>query len=481
MKRTFLTNVSLLIVLNVLIKAFWVLGIDRTVQNTVGAQEYGLYFSLYSFSILFNILLDFGLTNYNNRRVASDPSQLASLIGNIFLIRLCFSIVYLVVTLTCAAMIGYNKLQMSILLVLIINQFLASFILYLRSNISALQLFRLDSVLSVCDRLIMIIICAYLLWGGFSGQPFRIEWFVYTQTAAYFISFIISLTVVLFKAKTISLNFRFSELIKILKESMPFALLALFMAIYWRVDSVMLERMLNNGAVQAGIYAQAYRLLDASSMIPYLFALILLPLFTKIISDGKDGFHLLRFATIMLIIPAGAVSVISVFFSSELMDLLYINHVSGSAKLLAILMTAYVPVSIIYVFSTYLTALGKLKILNMAAFTAMLFNVILNYLLIPKFGVSGAAWASISAQIIMSLILCYFIFRLSSGRKALLLISQIIIYISLVTISASVIDKTGFHWLTSAMIISFLAIIYALIIRLIDYYEIRAFFVNRLK
>ncbi|MCK4288280.1 MAG: hypothetical protein KAW86_03670, partial [Bacteroidales bacterium] len=70
MQRKFLTNLALLLFLNFLIKPFWILGIDRTVQNVVGLEDYGFYFVVFNFSLIFNILLDFGITNFNNRNIA---------------------------------------------------------------------------------------------------------------------------------------------------------------------------------------------------------------------------------------------------------------------------------------------------------------------------------------------------------------------------------------------------------------------------
>ena len=76
MKRKFVTNLALVLFLNLLVKPFWIFGIDRTVQNVVGADGYGFYFSLFSFSLLLNILLDLGITNFNNRSIARDPDKL---------------------------------------------------------------------------------------------------------------------------------------------------------------------------------------------------------------------------------------------------------------------------------------------------------------------------------------------------------------------------------------------------------------------
>ena len=83
MKRKFITNLALVIFLNLLVKPFWIFGIDRTVQNVVGADGYGFYFSLFSFSLLLNILLDAGITNFNNRSIARNPGRLSEFFSNI--------------------------------------------------------------------------------------------------------------------------------------------------------------------------------------------------------------------------------------------------------------------------------------------------------------------------------------------------------------------------------------------------------------
>ena len=55
---------------NVVVKPLWILGIEVGVQNAVGNQMYGFYAALFSFSYIFNILLDLGVTNFNTRNIA---------------------------------------------------------------------------------------------------------------------------------------------------------------------------------------------------------------------------------------------------------------------------------------------------------------------------------------------------------------------------------------------------------------------------
>jgi O-antigen/teichoic acid export membrane protein len=158
MQRKFLTNLGLILFLNLLVKPFWILGIDRTVQNVVGT-DYGFYFAVFNFSFLFNILLDLGITNFNNRNIAQNNHLLNKHFSRIFYMKLLLALVYFTVTFCVAFIIGYRGRQLFFLLVLGFNQFLISMVLYLRSNISGLLLFRTDSFLSVLDMTLMILFC----------------------------------------------------------------------------------------------------------------------------------------------------------------------------------------------------------------------------------------------------------------------------------------------------------------------------------
>ena len=77
MRKKFAGNLLLLIFANVLVKPFWIFGIDRVVQNKVGPAEYGTYFALFNFSFLFGIVLDFGLNNFNNRAPPTHQASIA--------------------------------------------------------------------------------------------------------------------------------------------------------------------------------------------------------------------------------------------------------------------------------------------------------------------------------------------------------------------------------------------------------------------
>ena len=83
----------------------------------------------------------------------------------------------------------------------------------------------------------------------------------------------------------------------------------------------MLERLLPEGAFYAGVYAQTYRILDAVNMFGFLFASLLLPMFSHMIKR-QDIQPLTNLAFKLLMIPALTLAALGLFFSNDIMNLL---------------------------------------------------------------------------------------------------------------------------------------------------------------
>lgn len=471
MQKKFITNLGFLLFLNLLIKPFWLLGIDRTVQNVTGSEVYGGYFALLNFTFLFNILLDLGITNFNNRNIARNRHLVTKHLSGILTIRMLLAGLYTVVSLLIAIIIGYGDTTLQLLFILIFNQVLISLILYLRSNLAGLHLFRVDSVISVLDRLIMILICAWLLWFRSSSTPFKIEWFVWAQTAAYLVTALIAFLFVRSRVERVALKWHPAFSLMILRKSLPFAILILLMTFYNRVDSVMLERMLDDGPYQAGIYAQAFRLLDASNMVAFLFAGLLLPMFSYMIKKQQDIRNLLHLSFSLIMVPAIMVGWTAWFYSGEIMDLLYRDHADSTLEVFSLLMTGFIAVSATYVFGTLLTANGSLKALNLMALSGMVMNIGLNLVLIPKFQATGAAVASLITQMVTALIqilLCVKIFNLKVDYQR---ITKLMAYTGLTGMVFYYSSDLPFNWAINLMIAGMTGFLIAFVIKLLNLRE----------
>jgi O-antigen/teichoic acid export membrane protein len=468
MKKKFVTNLLFLLGLNLLIKPFWIFGIDRSVQNAIGADHYGLYYALFNFSFLFNILLDLGITNFNNRNISQNEQLLGKHLSAIIFLRLILAVVYLLLSFLIALFLNYNGSELKMLFVLLFNQMLISFILYLRSNLAGLQLFKTDSFISILDRGIMIAICSILLWTNITKAAFRIEWFIWSQTVAYVITAITAFTILLRKTKLKKLVWSLPFFLMILKNSYPYAILILLMTFSYRIDSVMLERMLPDGALQAGIYAQAYRLLEAAAMLAYLFAGLLLPMYARMLKTGQNVEDLTRLSFSLIIVPAIFAASAGLVYAHPIMNMLYHQHAEESSVILSILMVCFVALSTSYIFGTLLTANGSLRYLNYTACMGMILNVGLNLILIPQYKVLGAAVSCLctqSATAIVQVIIAKKVFKFNAAFTYLF---RFITFVASAITIFWLFSLLSISWVSSLLLSSVVCLMIAFLIRIIN-------------
>ncbi len=405
MRKQFLLNIVFLILLNILIKPFWILGIDRTIQNTVGAEEYGWYFALFGFSFLFNSLLDLGVTNFSVWSIARESSFLKVGFLKLSKLKAVLGLLYLAVTLFAAILSGYDSESFKLLFLLSINQFLLSYILFQRSVLAGLHIFWLDSIFSVLDKLLLIGFCSFLLWFS-TLDYFKIEWLVYAQLTAYLLTLV---TLVLInwtkKSPLKTVNHKNWEYKELLTKSYPFAVIVLFMTFYYRIDAFMIERMLQNGAEAAGHYAQSFRLLDVVNNFIFLFTGMLFPVLAKSFYKGTSNTQLIDSVMRLLIFPTLLFIPLSISSGTRLIELLYqVPAQNGGAVLIAFAF-AFVGMVLTSIYGTVLTAQGALKKMIRITLLGFVINLILNAILIPLYGIIGAAVVSACSQLLIGVLL----------------------------------------------------------------------------
>ena len=470
MQRKFFTNLSFLFFLNIIVKPIWIFGIDRTVQNTVGTANYGLYFTLFNLSLVINVILDLGITNFNNTTIAQNPHLLGKYLPNVLTLKIALSAIYIIATLIIGMCLGNHGMQLYLLFLLLLNQVLISMVLYLRSNISALHLFRMDSIISVSDKLITIIICSWLLLTVSLRQHFTIEWYIYAQNISLLIILIVCLIIVRSKSPVFRLKLDWVFLRVIIKQSYPFALLILLMTAYTRIDAIMVQNLLGeNGNREAGIYASAYRLLDAFSQFGYLFAALLLPIFARMIRQKSPVEQLVKLSFTTIFILSSITALTIYFFRDNIMHLLYKDSSAYSASILGYLIFCFICTATVYVFGTLLTANRNLMKLSVIALVGLVLNFTLNYILIPKYNAKGAAIAAIITQGIVAglhIILAVTIFKLKTNVKLIVLLVIYFLLCSTVNYYAS--HLLTINWKINFILCGALDLAIAFILRLIS-------------
>ncbi len=187
----------------------------------------------------------------------------------------------------------------------------------------------------------------------------------------------------------------------LLVDAWPFIFVALFMALYSRIDQIMLKHLIDSAAV--GIYDAALRLAEAWLLLP---ALVASSLFPAIVNGKKLGMAEYRTRLLTLTyVFIGLAVVIALpfsFFADALIHLFYGPEFSASAPVFAIYLWIGVWVVIDIVTRHYLLVENKRKtIFFLTAGTALL-NTGLNFMLIPALGPAGAAWSTFIAYAVLA-------------------------------------------------------------------------------
>jgi O-antigen/teichoic acid export membrane protein len=229
----------------------------------------------------------------------------------------------------------------------------------------------------------------------------------------------------------------------------------------------MLERMLPDGKEQAGIYAQGFRILDAAAMFAFLYAGLLLPMFSRMIKQKKSIHQLTLFSFLLLIVPVVGITFASYFYRTELIDLLYHHHVDTSATIFGILILCFLGISTSYIFGTLLTANGDLRKLNIMAVGGVIVNITLNFILIPKYYALGSAIASLVTQTfvaILQVLLAKKIFQFSVDLKRIVIF---VLFISVVFLFSMFSVHFDFNWIYKFIAILVFTMILAFLLRLL--------------
>ena len=392
----FYSSLTLMIVLNLVIKPAWVFGIDRQVQNQVGVAEYGIYFSLFNLSVVFIFLLDWGLTTFFNRQLAMQDSSHSNL-GSFLQLKLLFSLVYALVVCAAAWITGVQHWDIVFYVILI--QVFYSLFMFFRAILTARQFFSTDSWLSVIDKSLMLLVAGFLLYYPPLHGLMTIERFAWLQALCLAVAMIIA-GICLWKRKLLH-HLRFSGFptAQVFKQALPFALIVLLMSMHARLDAFLLERMSGNGAYEAGIYAAAYRLLDASNMVGSITALFLLPYIVQRWSNKHDINEVILTGRHWLMMFSIGISAVMVFMGDWVQMTLYHHQDQNAVGILQWCLPALIGYSLTHVYGTALTATGHIRSFCWIVFSAALLNIVLNVLLIPSFGARGCCIAALCSQL----------------------------------------------------------------------------------
>ena len=394
-KRQFLPTIIGLIIVNLVIKAIFIFGVDMQVQHEVGQTNYGIYFTLLNLCYIFQIINDFGLNLLHNTDTAVHGKVRVERYYQILRLKVLLALFYSATVGLIAYVLGYGELW-KLLLWLIVNNILVSLIMVFRAGISGMGNYRTEAMISVMDKALMIVICGSLL---VSMTTFKIEWFVLAQTASLVITAVVAFFMTLRYIDRTPTSVALSPMEVVFKDTLPYTLASLLMFVYTRSDSILIEKLMPDGAFHVGIYAGAYRLLDAANMIAYLFSPLLLPMYARLINDRAETLALLRISSGLMICITASIGWAGFWWADPIMHALYPAADNVWVMTFRLLILSHIPIGLMYIFSSYLTAVFELRKQNMLFLAAVAINIGLNVYLIPRHGTIGAAIAALITQV----------------------------------------------------------------------------------
>ncbi len=465
MIKSFIKNIAFVQILNLIIKPLWIFLIDKEAQIIFG-EQYAQYYSVFNLAVISNIILDIGIQSFNQNYIAENPQFFKAHLKPFLKLKMVLALFYFVFVL----IIGINlKMPFEMLLVLCFNQVLTSLILYFRSNLAGLQLFKTDSVLSVLDKSLAIVICLIFYFTNLK----TVLYFIYAQTIALILALIFALFNNLKNYKNISIidNYQSIGLKQLILKSLPYSLLFALMGLYTRMDILLMNKLLDNSLFHTGIYAYSFRLLDAFAMFAMLFSGILLPMFGRMLSEKQNVVSLLNFSATLLFLISMTVVVSSWIETDKIMQWLY-NITEPEILIVASsvfknIIWCFVPMCFVFVFGTLLTAKKDLKMMNIFAIISVLINLILNLILIPKYQSYGASISSaITQSLFGSLCLwrCFNLFKLKIDIKIVGKLSLFVICL----IGVGVWTKGHFNALLFVLIFGISSVCLSLLLKIFD-------------
>ena len=358
----------------------------------LGAIDYGRYSHAASLAALALIGMDLGLNTLLVRDGAREPGRVGAYAGSLLAIKGLLALVVLgLIWLFCRAA-GYPGWQQGLIMAVALGQALWGLAELGIAGLNALERMDQEALVKAITRFTSLVLAGALMllgagvWGLAAGLA-----------GANLLGGGLGLGL-LHRRAPLARQPRPGFLPYLARESLPLALTGIFILIYFRVDMVMLE-MLGRGYGEIGWYAASVKIADAVAMVPALVAGALLPVLSSQAQSDRAGFLRLYGQGQRLLIMLGLPAALGLWWvRAPLVAAIYGPSYIFSEAALAWLAPMLALMFVNFLQLNALTALGRQRLGAYATGVCVLVNVGLNLALIPRWGMLGAAAATLATE-----------------------------------------------------------------------------------
>lgn len=381
------------------------------VARYLGPEQFGIFSYVLAFTTIFGGIAKLGLDGILVRELIHQPKLQNTYMGTAFWLKV-IGAVMVTVFMACIVPFTSNDATTNLYIFIIAGGlFFQGFEVvefYFQSQVLA----KLISICKVIQLIFSSIIKVYLVL--IQADLF---WFVcvtsldmFSLAFSYFIAYRIKGNASFFKCFDVEIAK------KLLKDSWMLVFSSMVVMIYMRIDQIMIKEML--GDYEVGIYSAAVKLSEAFYFIPVLLSASVFP---AIINARKESAALyqkrMQRLYTFLIWLAIIVALPITLLSEWLIMLLFGEAYLPAGQVLMIHIWAAVFVFMGVAFSKYLLAENLQKIAFQRTLLGAIANVCLNFILIPKYGLKGAAIATLLAQFMANYMYDFFDKRLHNQLR----------------------------------------------------------------
>jgi len=379
------------------------------VARILGATEYGKFTFAFSFIGLFIIFADLGLSQIVTREFAREKEKEKEF-SAILSLKILLSLGTLILILVGSFFTVSDPLIQRIILILAVCLLVGNFSGMIFSFLQARQKMEYQSFASILEALLVTGAGLFILFYFPSVQNLS-----YSYLFAALITLIFVLFFFHFKIQKLSFSWNKSIWQRFLLMSWPLALAGMAGSICNQTDSVMLGYF--GQITQTGWYNAAYRIIGAVLIPMGLISASIFPVLSKSFGETKEKLQkiwdyymeLMIFFAIPLVIGG-------IVLAPKIIDFIYGPSYTPSVLAFQILIIMAGIIFLYYPFYQILVVFNRQKRTFWAILAGAIINVILNWILIPKFSLYGAAVATVITQLLIFFLLFKFTVKFTTVK-----------------------------------------------------------------
>jgi O-antigen/teichoic acid export membrane protein len=370
--------------------------------RVLGTDEYGVFSYALSLAALLTIFLDFGINAILTRESARDTSVQKTYFSTALVIKLVmFVVVFALILIFAPFVIRQGEVIVLLPLVALMMGFdgLRDFGMSLAR---AWEKMEIESGVQIITNVLIVIAGFVALW--ISSTAVSLVW---GYTAGIILGTVVAFYPFREYLKKPFASFDKTLVKKILVASWPFGMLGVMGAIMLNTDTIMVGWFWDIGDV--GVYGATQRVIQVLYILPGFLAVASFPTMARFVTDIERMKRVLERGLSILTMVAVPLTVGGALLAYEIMFVLYGHQYIEGVSAFRWMCLTILPAFLSAMFGNALFALNKEKKLIRYVLLGVFGNFFFNLLLIPLWGIEGAA---ISTALNQTIITAYLVWLL---------------------------------------------------------------------